>query len=433
MENLSIYTPGLTYANIIVETILTWKRQKQSKAYCVFSTGGREIQMTKQRLVLVAAAIIFVFTFSGCADKLQPPQSGNTQSKGGQNLESVSESGTKKTQAESSKPDETSIPSGETQDNTSSSESIQAIDYEEVQPDESGKIMVVMFHNFVEEFSPTKYDDGQFTTTFDAFEELLGNLYSEGYRLISMYDYLNGNIRVPAGFIPMVFTFDDGTSGQFNLIDTDSGLDVNPRSAVGIMMKFNEEHPDFGLKGTFYVNLGNNMFSGKGELTERLKYLIDKGFEIGNHTFTHFQLNTAQNADAIIKEVGKNQKRMYELIPDYKMFSLSLPYGIPSSELFEHVISGVYEGVEYENNGIFEVGWCPALPKYSPDFNASSINRVRSPGINPVDYDLSWWISNMSRKEQYVSDGDPDTVVIPESSRDRIDEACIDGKRLIIY
>ena len=77
--------------------------------------------------------------------------------------------------------------------------------------------MVVMFHNFVETFTPTKYDK-EYTTTFQAFEELLHN-YDKGYRLISLKDYIGNNISVPAGCIPMVFTFDDGTQGQFNLVE----------------------------------------------------------------------------------------------------------------------------------------------------------------------------------------------------------------------
>jgi len=86
------------------------------------------------------------------------------------------------------------------------------IDLQSVKPNEAGKIMVVMFHNFVESFTPKSYDKGEYTTTFSEFEKLLQDLYDRGYRLISMSDYLNNNISVPAGCIPIIFTFDDGTS-----------------------------------------------------------------------------------------------------------------------------------------------------------------------------------------------------------------------------
>jgi hypothetical protein len=141
---------------------------------------------------------------------------------------------------------------------------VPTIDVQSVKPNESGKIMVVMFHNFVESFTPTKYDDGQYTTTFSEFEKLLQELYDKDYRLISMTDYLNNNIDVPAGCIPMIFTFDDGTSGQFNLVNENGTLKANKKSAVGVMEEFHERHPDFGLEGTFYVNLGNGTFEGEG-------------------------------------------------------------------------------------------------------------------------------------------------------------------------
>jgi hypothetical protein len=307
------------------------------------------------------------------------------------------------------------------------------IDYEKIRPDESGSIMVVMFHNFVETFKSNKYDNGDFTITLGEFERLLHILYEKNYRLINLCDYINNDISTAAGYIPMVFTFDDGTKGQFSLTASENGFTVNPKTAVGVMMKFNEIYPDFGLKGTFFINLGNNMFPGDGKLSERLNYLIEMGFEIGNHTLTHVQLNSVNDSETIIKEVGGNQKKMEELVPGYKMMSLSLPYGLPANELFEHLIKGRYQDVEYENHAILEVGWCPAPSPFTVEFNTFSINRVRAPGINPVDADLNWWISKLSRKDQFVSDGEPDIVTVPETKVDKINKESLGNRNLNIY
>lgn len=307
------------------------------------------------------------------------------------------------------------------------------IDVQSVKPNEAGKIMVVMFHNFVESFTPTSYDNGEYTTTFSEFEKLLQSLYDNGYRLISMSDYLNNNISVPAGCIPMIFTFDDGTAGQFNLVEENGTLKANKKSAVGIMEEFYKKHPDFGLKGTFYVNLGNSTFEGKGTLQERLKYLVDKGFEIGNHTYTHINLKNTTSAEKIQEEIGKNQKTIAELIPGYKMTTFSLPYGLPSKDLQNYVIKGVYDGVEYEHAAIMEVGWDPAHSPVSKDFNPLSTHRVRASGINPVECDLAWWIKNLSRGEQYVSDGNPDTITVPAGKEDKIDKDKLKDKELIVY
>lgn len=310
---------------------------------------------------------------------------------------------------------------------------VPTIDFEAVKPDESGKIMVVMFHNFVQSFEPSKYDDGAYTTTFDDFRKLLISLYEQDYRLISMTDYLNNDISISAGCIPMIFTFDDGTSGQFNLVDEGDNLVANKNSAVGIIEEFNKSHPDFGVEGTFYVNLGNSTFEGKGTLEDRLKYLVDKGFEIGNHTFTHINLTNAKDSDQIQKEIGLNQKTMYALIPDYKMNTFSLPYGAPSKNLQEYVHRGEYEGVKYENLAIMEVGWDPTFSPVSKSFNPLAVHRVRASGIKPVDADLAWWIENLTREGQYISDGNAATVSVPKAKKENVDPDKLQGKSLVAY
>ena len=304
------------------------------------------------------------------------------------------------------------------------------IDLSIIKPNEAGKIMVVMFHNFVETY---KTGDKYYTTTFDSFRRLLKTLYDSDYRLVNFNDYLNNNINVPAGYIPIVFTFDDGTAGQFNLVETNGVLSANSQSAVGIMEEFNKEHPDFGLKGTFFVNLGNNTFTGAGTTADRLKYLTDKGFEIGNHTYTHINLKKTTDAAVIQQEIGGNQKKMYELIPGYKFNAFSLPYGLPSKDLEQYVIKGSFEGVEYENRAIVEVGWDPALSPVNPKFNPLSVHRVRSSGIIPVEADLAWWLQQEKRDTQYVSDGNPNTVTVPKSKESSVDKSKLNGRNLIVY
>jgi hypothetical protein len=305
------------------------------------------------------------------------------------------------------------------------------IDLAAVKPNEAGKIMVVMFHNFIEEY---KSGDKEYTTTFSDFRKLLVTLYEKGYRLISMSDYMNNTISVPAGCIPVVFTFDDGTAGQFSLVEENGQLAVNPKSAVGIMEEFSKLHPDFDLKGSFYVNLGGGTFNGQGTLTERLKYLIDKGFEIGNHTMNHFDLKQAKTADKVMQELGENQKKMEELIPGYKMNSLALPLGhSPMEEFKAYTAKGEFEGAVYANRVVLEVGWDPALSPVSKKLNLLSTHRVRANGIKPVDADLAWWLGQLTREEQYVSDGNPDTVTVPKAKEGNVDMDKLKGKQLVTY
>ncbi len=394
---------------------------------------------TRQKLSVKTAAVILILglLLSGCAsDKfqnqnqdpsqgapntaLQPEDTDQAGKDGGNNMDITNEN-----------PDEGAADNSGNDQESPEKAMPEPIDLSVVKPNEAGRVMVVMFHNFIE-----KYEKGDkaYTTTFDAFEELLETLYASDYRLISLNDYISGNIDTPAGCIPMVFTFDDGTPGQFNLIEENGELKVNPRSAAGIIEEFNKTHPDFGVKGTFFVNLGNQTFAGAGTLEQRLEYLVGKGFEIGNHTYSHINLKKdGKTAEIIQKEIGGNQKRMSELIPGYSFTTFSLPYGAPAKELVQYVIKGEYEGTAYENKAIMEVGWDPAQSPFNEKFDPLSTHRVRSSGIDPVDQDLAWWLENMKRSNQYVSDGDPNTVTVPADYEDLINIESLGDRKLVTY
>ncbi len=326
---------------------------------------------------------------------------------------------------------------------TATPEPTPEIDLAATKPNEAGEIPIVMFHAFTEGLDPNEsYSDDfkRYTQSFSYLRDLMERLYDKGYRLASMNDFLNNEIKVEAGYRPVIFTFDDGTYSQFSLIEENGELTVNPDCAVAVMLDFYKEHPDFGLAGTFYVNLGGSPFYEErsegpklaGTLQERLQYLIDLGFEIGNHTYTHYNMSNATDAETIIREVGKNQAAMYDLIEGYTFTSFSLPFGGLTDDLFEHIKRGVYEGVPYENKGVVEVGWDPSVSPVNPDFNPYGIHRVRGTGYMAEDCDFEWWLRN-ERDPVYVSDGDPNTVTVPEAYTYLVDETKLGDKQLRVY
>lgn len=258
---------------------------------------------------------------------------------------------------------------------------------------ESGKIIIVMYHKFAE------VETDEYSRSFENFRKDLEYLYELGYRTVSLNDYLENNMKVPVGCTPIILTFDDGTKGQFNLIeDSEDKLVANPNSAVGIMEDFYKSHPDFGLNGTFFIN-GSGFFSGSGTEKERLEYLISKGFEIGNHTNTHVYLNKT-SAETIQKEIGTVNNKVSELV-DYKINSLALPFGISSKEYKNYIVKGVYDNQEYENKIILLVGANPAPSPTSEKLNLLSLPRVRATGGNKrVDCDLYYWLDVMEKNPE---------------------------------
>ena len=257
---------------------------------------------------------------------------------------------------------------------------------------ESGKIMIVMYHKFAKEEGTDEW-----TRSFDNFYKDLEYLYEKGYRSISLQDYIHNDIKVPVGCTPIVFTFDDGTKGQFNLIRDENGnLVANPESAVGVMERFYQEHPDFGLNGTFFV-IGTSYFGGEGTNQERLQYLVDKGFEIGNHTKSHVNFRNA-SPEKIQEEIGTVVNNVADLLNGYEVNTLALPNGISSKDYKEYIHQGEYEGRAYENKVILLVGANPALAPSNEDVNFLSLPRVRARGGNKeVEYDLYWWLEQMEK------------------------------------
>lgn len=308
------------------------------------------------------------------------------------------------------------------------------VDYSAVKPNEIGEIPIVMFHNFVENLEETT--DPEYTTSFDAFSQLLETLYAQDYRLISMRDFIDHNISVPAGKIPMVFTFDDGSAGQFNLVEQNGRLVVNPKSAVGIMMAFYEKHPDFGLKGIFYLNMDKELktFEGAGTLEERLKTLLSLGLEVGNHSWGHFNFEKSADKAQIQEKLGKNEKRIEEILPDIRFYSLALPFGgkVPQ-ELSGAMVQGEYEGVSYKNETIMAVGYLPSVPSIHQDFDLTYVRRIRASGKTEVKYDLGYWLPNMTRGRMYISDGDPYTVTVPKDREGKVNTGKLNGMNLVVY
>lgn len=280
---------------------------------------------------------------------------------------------------------------------------------------EAGDLPIVMWHQFSDADSPD-YSLGtrQYTNSFDYLYDLCERLYNAGFRLVSMSDYLNNNITIPAGTKPIIFTFDDGVASQFSLIEVDGKLEINPKCAVYVMQKFAEEHPDFGFTGIIYVNLNTSEVFGKvGTVAQRLNYLIDLGWEIGNHTYDHASLRSL-SVDQIRYQIGRNQYVMESYVPGYKMTSLALPYGEYDPAMADAILSGEYNGVTYENKAVFLVGAEPSHMTTSVN-HKSFVPRIRSAGYYQERMDFEWWLANQPEQYWCVSDGDPNIVTCPSN------------------
>lgn len=302
---------------------------------------------------------------------------------------------------------------------------VEAIDLEAIQPNETGEIMVVMYHSLGKENSA-------YVRTIDSFKADLERLYAMGFRTISLEDYVNNNIDTPAGYTPVVLTFDDGHSTNFNIIEENGEPVVDPNCVVGIMEAFYEQHPDFGMAATFFLN-GGTPFKQKDYLTYKLNYLLEKGMDIGNHSTGHEHLPQLSAAQ-IQKTLGGNIQAIEAIVPDYKVKALALPFGErPKDEYLNSLVTkGVYNGVTYKHNAILKVGWKPEVAAIHKKFDFERINRVQS---GDGDYQMTFYLDKYENNpsKRFISDGDAMTVTVPESRVDTVNQQGLGEKTLRTY
>lgn len=90
--------------------------------------------------------------------------------------------------------DSTSFKSGEKEDSSSGErveEFVETLKEEVYKYNESGKIIIVMYHKFAD------VETDEYSRSFDNFRKDLEYLYELGYRSVSLNDYLSNSIKVP--------------------------------------------------------------------------------------------------------------------------------------------------------------------------------------------------------------------------------------------
>lgn len=302
-------------------------------------------------------------------------------------------------------------------------------EYANYNVNELGQIMVLMYHNIGEE-------ESEWVRTPDNFRKDLQYLYDNGYRPISLEDYVNGNINIEAGYTPFVLTVDDGRQNNFNIIGEENGEKIiDPDSFMGILLDFNEKNPDFELRATFFIN-GGIPFGQEEYVDYKLNFIVDNGMDIGNHTYNHPNLNDLSKEE-INYQIGRLNELVYEYVDDYEVNTLALPFGSrpKDSELNKYLNKGEYNGEKYENIAILEVGWDPYRSPFHKDFDPLRIRRVRASKTNVDGVGMYDWLDRFEsgQRIRYISDGSPNTIVIPDSYSEILKESLMEDYDIIKY
>ena len=288
------------------------------------------------------------------------------------------------------------------------------VDLKAVQPNEAGQVPILEYHDLIA--GSTKVKDYQYPSA--EFRKDMEWLYAHHYRPINLSDYVQGRIDVPAGMSPVILTFDDALRGQFNYTPDNK---TDPDCAVGILEDMHNQHPDWPLKGTFFVLTDADPkmpppFYQKDSAQAKMEHLVQDGFEIGNHTVHHW-IRMNRWPDAKVEgELAGGIAGIHKYLPTYNVQTLALPYGIfPKNKKL--VIQGASGGVTYHHICAMAAGYNPA-----PSPLAKKINLYHLPRIIPGDahtkpggrFTIRWWLAQLEKdkNEKFVSDGDPNTYTI---------------------
>ncbi|MGM9882396.1 MAG: polysaccharide deacetylase family protein [Bacilli bacterium] len=303
---------------------------------------------------------------------------------------------------------------------------------------ELGKVPIMMYHGIREKTSSStgtiggNVDKDGYNRTPLAFREDLEFYYDEGYRMIKLSDYIQGNIDTEYGKSPIVLTFDDGNEDNLRVtgLDEDGNIIIDENSAVGILEEFKKKHPDANVTAIFFVNGG--LFNQPQYNEKILNWLVANGYEVGNHTETHLDIKSS-SSDRVQKEIAYVYKELDDIIPNKYSKIVALPFGSPYSkdhENYKYVLNGSYEGYTYETVAALRVGWEPEVSPYDKDFDMTYLKRCRAYDNNGKEFDIEMVFNNLE-KSRYISDGNADTIVIKSSDENRINTNL--DKEIITY
>ena len=186
------------------------------------------------------------------------------------------------------------------------------------------KIPILMYHDIElgnPEYDRTEIEDRPYVLPEPQFEEQMKFLSEQGYRTVSLVDFVShvkSNNPLPEKSV--IITFDDGHISNY-------------LKACPILKKY-------GFKAVFFIVAG---FVGrKGMLTwDQIRDMVNNGMEIGSHTLTHSP--PIKLSDKELEYELKESKRILEEHLGQEIKWLSSPTGY-----YNKIIQSIAKNTGYE-------------------------------------------------------------------------------------
>lgn len=303
---------------------------------------------------------------------------------------------------------------------------------------ELGRVPIMMYHGIREKTKNStgtvggNVDKDGYNRTPEAFKKDLEFYYENGYEMIRLEDYINGKVTAGYGKSPIILTFDDGNEDNIKVtgLDDNGNIIIDKNSAVGILEEFKKEHKDVNVTATFFVNGG--IFNQSEYNDKILKWMVENGYDIGNHTQTHLDIKKS-SSDRVQKEIAYVYDELEKVIPGKYVKIIALPFGSPyvkSHDNFKYVLSSTYNNKTYETEAALRVGWEPEVSCFNKDFDKTFLKRCRAYDNNGKEFDIDMVFNSILKTTKYISDGNPDTIVVKEKDKDKL---ITTDKKIITY
>ncbi len=252
-------------------------------------------------------------------------------------------------------------------------------------PNSDGRIPILEYHLIGE-------TDSRWGRSHTRFRADLALLHARGYRPITVAQLVDGNFDIPAGTSPVVFTFDDASPGQFRYVEVNGRREIDPKSAVGIWLEFGRANPEWKNRATFCVLSGaaeGHAFFGEKGIAgqrsawrfEKLRFLVDSGFELCAHTLWH--ANLAKNSDQMVQEqIARSVLAIDSAVSGYRVRTFALPLGIwPRNRALARAGSWrdprTGRDLRYAFDAVLLVAGNPVRSPGSPGFDPGRLERVQ--------------------------------------------------------
>ena len=225
-------------------------------------------------------------------------------------------------------------------------------------------VMVLNYHKVADEHM-------SLSVTLDDFRQHMAWLKEYGYTSITpdeLYAFVTEGAELPEK--PVLITFDDGYKDNYT-------------NAYPIMK-------EYGFKGTIFIVTS---FIGKYDnyLTwEQAKELLDNGFSIESHTYTHRSM-TETSDEEISQELSKSREEIQEKLGIEADF-MAYPTGTYNLHIAELVKSAGYKGaftIKYDNvsrdSNVYALERVPIF--HTESTNKDFLERIQ---YLPLTYKYGW-------------------------------------------